>query len=248
MNRGEHFAACADYGVTIGATCRGCVPSEAREGALICGRCYAAVKRNVVAAPDVIALIRSQADPLKAAVYDREMVTGSRGDSAPAPVQSDLIDAADDIIRTLRGWSYYAAVGEFTSRVAGLAPGADAEEAHDAALDETWAILASLDGLANDAGQVQALCTAFIDLPPAEHSGVWTIERAIRRWPLADRAYYAAQPCPVYACGIRAIRVTPPRRAGGDTRYLCAACGWEKHDYDDDGLWLNFSKKEGKAA
>src|SRR5688572_5901582 len=103
--RGVHFAACPNFGDADEDGCRGCVPTVAREGALICDRCYKRLLATLAEAPDVIALIRSQADPLKAAVYDQEMVSGSASDEAPAPVRADLIDAADDMIRILRRWS-----------------------------------------------------------------------------------------------------------------------------------------------
>ncbi|TFD41731.1 hypothetical protein E3T37_03505 [Cryobacterium sp. TMT2-10] len=239
--RGVHFAACPNFGDADEDGCRGCVPTVAREGALICDRCYKRLLTMLEAAPDVIALIRSQADPLKAAVYDQEMVSGSASDAAPAPVKADLIDASDDMIRILRRWA--------GMRIIGLEPGEESDAAHGHALEAVEVIVGMLDILVNDKEMILGLCADVIDMPPTEHKDAWTIIRAVRRWPTEDQSFWAAQPCPEVGCGLRAVKVIPPRRKGGPTRYLCAKCGWEKHDDDDDGLWaVAFSKKEGKAA
>lgn len=75
MRRGEHFAECTDYGTTDG-DCKGCVPSTAREGALVCNRCFYRVRRHLDDAPDLVAHLRSIADPTKAKQF--KLVSGGR--------------------------------------------------------------------------------------------------------------------------------------------------------------------------
>ncbi|MDY7528467.1 MULTISPECIES: hypothetical protein [unclassified Cryobacterium] len=245
--RGTHFAACPDFG-RAGGACRGCAPVESRAGSFICERCYDSLSRTIDAAPDVLALIRSKADPLKAAVYDRVLVSGSRSDMTPAPVQADFIDAADDIIRTLREWAYYAEHGAARSGAPrGLQPGSASDVAYDDALECTAVILAKLDRLTNDAEQVAALCDGVLGGVGMPDTAFWTVARALRRWPLEERAWWAAQPCP--ECDLRAIKVNPARFPGGPTLYSCRSCRWQRRDNDAAGYWaLFFSPASGRAA
>ncbi|KEP72870.1 hypothetical protein HR12_39515, partial [Microbacterium sp. SUBG005] len=101
--RDVHFATCPWLGVEEGseraaamlaagvASCSGCAPRIARDGVLLCEGCYRRIRRLLGDVADLIAHLRSLADPLKAAVYDRVMVSSSRPD-LPAPVPADLVD------------------------------------------------------------------------------------------------------------------------------------------------------------
>jgi hypothetical protein len=231
--RGMHFAACPDFGKTEGGGCTGCVPTAARDMALVCDRCFGRMRRQLDAIPEALALIRSQADPLKAAVYDRETITGGRSPDAPAPVAADLLDAGDALMRVLRGWGGSRKVG-------GLPPGLDAEAAYAEAMG--WLPFVELETIANRLDLLQSLWADLFE--QGEDPEAWTVARALARWPLEDRSWWAAQPCP--ACDLRAVRVSPPRRGGGSVRYSCRACDWEATDATDDGFWTQvFSRKEG---
>ena len=120
MTRGKHFASCPDYGKTDG-DCRGCVPSEARDGAIICERCYRAVRGAITDAPDLVGHLRSIADPTKSSWNFDRLSGGSRAE-LPAPVQAAIIadnvaatlmfhdqDAAHEMLRSFRHSSFLAA-------------------------------------------------------------------------------------------------------------------------------------------
>lgn len=248
--RDQHYATCADYGREDG-TCKGCAPRVARDGSLLCGRCFGRLRRNLDQAPDLLGLLRTRADPMKAQLYDKVMVSGSLHEITSAPVQVDVVDAGDEIIRGLREWARFAVTGEHRAS-RGLWPGQSAADAFDDAEAAASEILQRLPELANDSHQIGALCAFVIDqwLPGEEHYDLdergWTIARALQRWPLADRAWWAAQPCPY--CDLRAIRVTPPRIMPGVQTYHCHGCGWERDDNDTDADWpAMFSKTTSKT-
>lgn len=210
----------------------------------MCRRCVVRVRAALDDAPDVVALIRSQADPLTAAVYDRDKSATGKASAPPPPVGSDLIDASDEIVRALRGWAALAVCGVASDPVSlvGLAQGADAEAAHTVTAQLVDDIVAHLPRLLNHHEQAVHLCATLLDVPPADDPDGWTLAKAARRWPVVDRAFWAAQACP--ECSLRAVRVTPPRRAGGDSQFCCEGCGWERFDHDDDGLWVGmFSRR-----
>lgn len=216
---GVHFATCPDYGRT--GTCRGCAPVAARDGVLLCDRCYGRLRRRIEAAPDLIGHLRSIADPLKATVYDRVMVQGSGSAESPAPVAADLLDASADIMHVLSGGR--------------LEPGVSAERAYSQALDAVRFILAGFDQLANDADAILDWWQLVMSVELVEHPEFWTITAALSRWPLEDRRRWAKQPCP--ECGLRGVAITPPRHKYARTWFACQSCGWRKTDKDDDGLW-----------
>lgn len=221
MKPGEHFAACPSYGAESGE-CAGCVPVEARHGTLVCDRCYGRLRRRLEAAPDLVAHLRSIADPLKAQVYDRVMVSGSGPAGSPAPVAADLIDASADIMHVLGAGR--------------LAPGASSFAAYRQALGAVGTILAAYDELANDADAFTVWWRLVMSAELEDHPGFWTITRALSRWPMEDRRKWAAQPCP--ECGLRAVKITPPRHRRARTWLTCSSCTWAKNDADDDGLWV----------
>ena len=226
--RDEHYAACA------GGECTGCSLVEARDGALICERCYKRLRRHLEAAADIVGHLRSIADPTKAAAYDRIRVQSSSIE-IPAPVAADLIDASNDITTTLNMWANHVA-GEDRPG-AGLPAGAMADAAHDIVRMAADVILDELDRLANDSHQIESLCEGVIVTHP-EAPDVWTVADAAVRWPLEDSPRWAQAACP--ECDLMAVRVQPGR-GGRPTRYRCATvtCDWEANSNDDGGLWAS---------
>lgn len=249
--RNLHFADCDNYGGADPQGCRGCVPAEAREGMLICGRCYSKLRHHLDVVPDLIALIRTEADPLKSGWnFDKELVGGGHGANAPAPVPSDLIDAANDLEELLRGWAAHAAKQSVSLiiRWGGIfRAGIASDDAYDMAKGWADTILEALPELANDPELITQLCAAVIDPPPAEWSEVWTVTRAMARWPLDPRARWSSHECP--ECGLRAVKITPPRRRFAQVRYSCAKCEWGRDADEDDGFWAAaFANTERTAA
>lgn len=211
--RGEHFAACPDFGLAESAEqaraagvagvprCRGCVPRPARRGALICNGCYGRLRRMLDEAPDVVGRIRSHADPMKATAYDRAR-SGGTSIEAPAPVAADLIDAADAVMATLQAWSRYLDEGVWSPRP--LRPGVDAVDAYQFAYLHAVAVLDGLDDLVNDLELITALCDqVFTRHDPDEHGEreAWSIADVLARYPAerreAGRGYEDEEPADV---------------------------------------------------
>jgi hypothetical protein len=234
--RDAHLAACERSGEKYDGPnpCRGCAPVDAREGALICERCYRRLRRHLEDAADIVGHLRSIADPTKAAVFDRIRVQSSSIE-IPAPVAADLIDASNDITVTLNMWANHVEGEERPG--AGLSAGAMADEAHAVVQLAADVILEYLDVLANDSHQIEALwegvCTPNGDAPE-----VWSIADASMRWPLEDEPRWAEAACP--NCDLMAVRVQPGRN-GRPTRYRCTTseCDWEANSKDDGGLWAS---------
>lgn len=234
--RGEHFATCDRHGDNYKGDnpCAGCAQVDARDGVLICERCYRRLRRHLEDAADIVGHLRSIADPTKAAAYDRVRVQSSSID-IPAPVAADLIDASNDITTTLNMWANHAA-GEDRPG-AGLPAGAMADAAHDVVQLAVDVILDELDRLANDSHQVDALCDGVM-LVHWDAPDVWTVADAAVRWPLDDSPRWAQAACPV--CDLMAVRIQPGRN-GRPSRYRCttADCEWEANSRDDGGLWAS---------
>lgn len=230
-----HFATCDDFGKTEDVTCRGCAPREARDGALICERCYRRLRSLLEDAGDLVGHLRSRADPSKAGAIDRS--NPSTRQELPAPVAADLIDASDHIVRNLRQWALHLqGYGEYTA--AGLEAGASAAEAFEDASACSEVILLALDDIVNDLDNVTVLCAGILDRAPAHtEPDSWTLADAAARWQLEDRrASWAPAPCP--DCDLMSVRRIPSRGRGPE-RYECVttACGWEANAIDDGGLW-----------
>lgn len=232
--RDQHYATCDGSSVEYQGLCTGCAQVDAREGALICERCYRRLRHHLEDAADVVAHLRSIADPTKAAVFDRVRVQSSSVE-LPAPVAADLIDASNDITTTLNMWANHVA-GEDRPG-AGLPAGALADAAHDVVQLATEVILEELDTLVNDLDQVDALCDGVI-VVHRDAPEVWTVADAAVRWPLDDHPRWAQAPCPV--CDLMAVRVQPGRN-GRPGRYRCTTtdCDWEANSKDDGGLWAS---------
>lgn len=234
--RGDHYAACAHSGPDYdGDTpCSGCVQVEARDGVMLCERCYRRLRRHIEDAADIVGHLRSIADPTKAAVYDRIRVQSSAIE-IPAPVAADLIDASNDITMTLNMWANHVA-GEDRPG-AGLSAGAMADEAHAVVQLAADVILDDLDVLANDTHQIEALWEGVCD-PNGVTPEVWSVADASIRWPLEDEPRWAQAACPL--CDLMAVRVQPGRN-GRPSRYRCTTvdCEWEANSRDDGGLWAS---------
>jgi hypothetical protein len=234
--RGEHYATCDRHGEDYEGTnpCTGCAQVDARDGVLICERCYRTLRRHLEDAADIVGHLRSIADPTKAAVFDRMRVQSSSIE-IPAPVAADLIDASNDITVTLNMWANHVA-GEDRPG-AGLAAGAMADAAHDVVRLAADVILDELDSLANDSHQIEALCDGVM-IVNGGAPDVWTVADASVRWPLEDSPRWAQAACP--ECDLMAVRVQPGRN-GHPSRYRCttADCDWEANSNDDGGLWAS---------
>jgi predicted RNA-binding Zn-ribbon protein involved in translation (DUF1610 family) len=194
---------------------------SARQGALICDRCYGRLRRTLEAIPDLVGHLRSIADPLKAQVYDRVLVQGSAPEVAPAPVAADLLDALHDIMQTI-------GAGQ-------LVPGASADVAYDQALGAVSFLLEQYDVLVNDYDAVVDWWEVVMSPSRPDAPEFWTVARALGRWPMEDRRRWAKEPCP--ECGLRSVKITPPRHRKAHAWFACSSCGWRKNDEDDDGLW-----------
>lgn len=217
--RGVHYATCSSYAGQ--GDCMGCALADARDGVLLCNRCYGRLWRRLELVPDLVAHLRSMADPMKAAVYDRVMVSGSSGETAPAPVSSDLLDAAGDIMHTLGA--------------SALRAGADSEWAYFATLGTVGAVLARFDDIAADKTSALEWWDLVMAVELPEFPEFWTVTKALSRWPLEDRRRWAAHPCP--ECGKKTVKISPPRHQGSFVWFDCKGCEWQRTDADDDGLW-----------
>ncbi|MDY0830750.1 hypothetical protein SK224_16565 [Microbacterium sp. BG28] len=226
----KHLAVCADFGKTDG-TCQGCAPVKARDGMLLCDRCYRRLSRTLSDAPDLVGHLRSIADPMKSSWnWDRMIVSSSPVDM-PAPVSAAVIDAARDVMRMLHEWAAVAN-GEAYGR-SDLIAGADAASAFDVAHDYARTILDHLDELAN-----RKEVTQLWDAVMFRHEGEpdwWSVADALGKWSLDDRERWARNPCP--SCDCKTIRVRPPRRRADVARFRCTTCDWEADDQEHGGFW-----------
>lgn len=243
--RGEHFAACPSYGEgTLTGACRGCVPREAVEGSLICGRCFNSTRRLIGETPDMLGHLLALKSPLKAVVYDREPGGGGGRTHAPPPVPVELLDAADFIVTLL--WSAVEVIerrvpfGRMQVPVAATAP-----LAFVYAETATGIILRGLAELsARD--DIVPFVDACIGAPASKDE--WTLRTIFERWSLKEDPWWAAQPCP--SCGLRAVKVSPPGSPADETKYQCqsAGCRWVPLANEIEICAAAFSRREGKAA
>lgn len=209
----------------------------------MCGRCFRRVRAMLEETPDLLAHIRALTNPLKGTQYDKEPGGGGKKAIAPPPIPVELLDAADYVVTLL--WSTLMVVR-------GIPPVGRMQVPVDATATDVlvWSsqirdeILGGLHELsARD--EFVALAASMFDRP-ASHE--WSLAMVFQRWSLVDSPWWAAQPCPVVECGLRAVKVTPPALPGDETQYKCAKCGWCPPS-DDDGFWAEcFSRREGKAA
>lgn len=83
--------------------CKGCAPAECREGSLICDRCFGRMRGLLQDVPDLLARLRSIADPAKATPTD-QAPSGRTSTEPPAPVGADILDAIA-IVQVAALWS-----------------------------------------------------------------------------------------------------------------------------------------------
>lgn len=143
----KHYASCVDFGHTEVTTCRGCVPREAADGALLCVGCIGRARRLLDDAPDLLARLRSIADPSKSGWnWDRDVIRTSQP-HAPAPIGDDLFDA----IRTVefaawffdRDASIYADEVKFVDKLGALVLDRHTPD-HDG-VREAWSVQDAVD-------------------------------------------------------------------------------------------------------
>lgn len=196
-----HFATCGDFGLAEAAErakaagaegvvyvplCSGCVPASARDGVMICDRCYRRMRGHVDNAADLVGRLRSLGDPSSAMVYeDRSQARGNTvaGPGEPSPV--DLIDAAEDVMRTLRQWAVY--VDPRSGVLGGMPAGAGPMAAFDYARRCANVILSDFDHLANNQADITQLAEAVLTRHPVDEHGVrgfWSIVDAVSRYRL----------------------------------------------------------------
>ncbi|MDR6868473.1 hypothetical protein J2Y69_003089 [Microbacterium resistens] len=156
----------------------------------------------------------------------------------------ELLDAADFIVTLL--WSAREVIdGRVPEGRMQVPVSAGAVVLRDFADDLTGGILSGLSAL-SERPEIVPLADAVIGRP--EHADGWSLRTIFERWSLREDPWWAAQPCPVPSCGLRAVKVTPPEIPGGETRYECEKCGWEAPE-DVDGFWADvFSRREGRDA
>ncbi|MDJ1113221.1 hypothetical protein [Microbacterium dauci] len=192
------------------------------------------MRRLIDDAPDLIAHLRSVADPTKARVYDRVLVQSSQPE-LPAPVDASILDASNDIAVTLRIWEARVLHPEAETRAYHLRAGIEGDVAADSARWDADVVLAGLDLIANDKRQVLALGDALLARSGSSSPDFWSLADVAARWAIDDKPRWAEAPCP--ECDLMTVRVQPSHRRGGRTRYVCNECGWEANDLDDGGLW-----------
>ncbi|MAB81694.1 hypothetical protein [Microbacterium sp. UBA3394] len=230
--RGRHYAACADYSRDDG--CQGCVPAEAREGALICHRCYGRLRRTIEQAPEIIAHLRELTHTVSAKRYDS--IPGGRDRSTIAPVSAEKLDAIRDIMTTV-------CLGDLSAYT-------DSTKARHQVTAGVAAILSAYDDIVNDLDAVTQWWAAVMAHRLPHDEQFWTISRAAARWPIQDRRRYANAPCP--ECDTKTVTVTPPSHPDSPTWYACTECDWERNDRDNDGQWgrifhpLDFTVEESQ--
>ncbi|MDD7963323.1 hypothetical protein [Microbacterium thalli] len=192
----EHWAACPWYGIEESEipavaevsplpVCSGCVPVPARDGVMICDRCYRRLRGHIDNAADLVGRLRSLADPRKAMVYDAMRSSPGKGAEAPAPTPADLIDASEDVMRSLRSWAVF--VDPRSGIVGGMPAGAGSLAAYDYARSCANVILGDFDRIANHADDVQQLAEAVLVRHPVDEDGVrpfWSIVDAVSRYRL----------------------------------------------------------------
>ncbi|WHE35167.1 hypothetical protein [Microbacterium sp. BDGP8] len=192
-----HFATCFDYGLVVDAavedgtmerperSCRGCAPAPARDGVMVCDRCYRRMRGHIDNAADLVGRLRSLADPRKAMVYDALRSSSGKGAEAAAPTPADLIDASEDVMRSLRSWAVF--VDPRSGIVGGMPAGAGSLAAYDYARSCATVILGHLDRIANNADDVRQLAEAVLMRHPVDEDGVrsfWSIVDAVSRYRL----------------------------------------------------------------
>ncbi|MEJ1087041.1 helix-turn-helix domain-containing protein [Microbacterium sp. Mu-80] len=197
--RGVHFATCAWYGVddnvapavaalpNAPARCRGCAPSPAHTGSVICSRCFGRMRGMLRDAPDMVGRLRSLSDPTKA-MQVAPVKVSSRPVEAVAPVGPDLLDAADAILANLRDWAH-AVPSPWPLPWHARFSGMSAVSAYLLAKEYAGAIIDQLEQLTADPARVVDLAEAVIVVHPEDggERPAWSIADAAYRWGVERR-------------------------------------------------------------
>jgi len=194
------------------------------------------------AIPDLLAHLRSLTDPLKGTDYSRERSGGGARPFSPPPVPVELFDAADYLLTVL--WSAVEVMHGREPQGARVVPvTADAVEVYryaEALRDELLAGLSEFSRREPIVPFVDALIGR-----PRSHDE-WTAATIAERWSLVDEPWWAVQPCP--GCGLRGVKVTPPRTPGDETEFRCRSCGWEPDEAEREIALEVFTRQEERAA
>lgn len=234
--KGKHLSTCDDVtpeGRLLRAIfgnhlppCTGCLPFRAAEGTLLCARDLSRLRENLDKVPDLCALLRSMVDPLKATAYDADKGTGSKQTEAPAPMNLGALDAASEVAEIVAGWADYFGDDVPSWLLDGFPSWVDSELAHEIIERHSSFLVDNMASAVAKDDAVLLVWDVVCGHPPRELPDAWTIQKALDRFPMYDRATWAHAPCPNTACNMRTIRVTPPSKEGELTRYLCTNCGW----------------------
>lgn len=238
--RGVHVEGCPGDDI-----CRGCAPARAVEGLNLCRKDLDRLRTTLSDAADLCGHIRTLMDPAKATQFGEKLAKG-KPPTAPAPVPADMIDAADAVIVTLVWWAQY--MGDDTPYasfgVTGRGWTATSTPERGFAVAK-WAADFIVDHLDELAADSYAGMFAKAVLSQPDDPEEWSIAKAIARFPMHSPPYWASKPCPMPACGLRTVRVTPPLRSGDRTSYDCRGCGWSPSSADFEAWVVYF---EGVSA
>ncbi|RLP74370.1 hypothetical protein D9V32_13560 [Mycetocola tolaasinivorans] len=213
---------------------RGC-DRDALHGFLICDRCASKVNRALTEAPGVVEHLRSLNTPLKAAVYDREIVSGGGPGFAQAPMDLGPIDAADTIVSSLVHWArHFGDTQDYWGLAAGLPSYTSLGHAYRMTKRAAGYLIAHGETIA---ASIEVL--DFMDALFAPPGDTWTIGKAASVYPTRDRPHRHRQPCP--GCQRRSIEVAPPGDFHQETKYRCRweTCGWTP-PYDELVRWRSY--------
>jgi hypothetical protein len=123
--------------------------------------------------------------PRRATVYEPVCISSGPLAELPAPTPADLIDASEDVMRSLRAWAMF--IDPRSGVVGGMPAGAGPLAAYDYARSCANVILADLDRISNNVDDVKQLAEAVLTRHPVDEDGIrsfWSIEDAVSRYRL----------------------------------------------------------------
>lgn len=206
--------------------CQGCAPRKAYYGTQLCTPCIARVRSAITQAAELCGHLRTLIDPRKSGWnFDREQLSGGKASAPPAPANVAVIDAADEVISTLTWWAaYYGDEQDYQMVSGGFPSWISPELAYDIADSAVSYLLDAWDEIKND--QMAGLFAEKIIGNPTDPDE-WSIQKALDRFPMDDRAHWSKMPCPDTECRRRTVLVTPPTTYRALVWYQCKTCGWE---------------------
>lgn len=235
--RGEHTTAC-DH-----ATCRGCLPRPIDDPRTICDRCEGALRHDLVAAPDLVAHLRTLLEPAVGEPIEHLGKT-AKHPTPPAPLNVSAVAAADDLHAQLASWVLLV-IDE--RRVSGpswvgsiVRPGTKRKTAGEVVYEDPRVI--GVRDPASTARLVRWLLphTQWVAEQPWAADMVGEVTRLVRtltaRWPTEERPTYLPVPCP--ACGCETLVRTAPRWEGAPVMISCYLVGCGHVVPEDRYAWL----------